>query len=229
MNTDLFNHYQSLPTSELLVITRRPDDYTPEAVATAHQVLNQRVVTPADEPPPPVDKIDVLAPLRAKVDQLRLDSTEGFRPERWLPVFLVIYAVKISWSFVNDYRIVRFAIKDGSFEILWFLPIELLPLLVLYLLYKRRAWGWILLFALSIMWLLGHVMSSYYSFKIVGISNLYTLPNTIIHTIIDVAIIACLWRQDVAALFKIQPKTKLLTVLVTCGLALGEVIFGLLS
>lgn len=222
MNTDLFNHYQSLPTSELLAITRQPDDYTPEAVATAHQILNQRVVTTADEPPPQADKIDVLAPLKAKAGQLRFHSAEGFRPEQWLPVFLIIYAFQLIWSYAVVWHEIFWFIKKGSLALVWILPTELLPAFVFYLLYKRRAWGWILVFALSILGLLSTIVNSYYSVKLFGISQGGNLPYAIVNSLINVTIIVYLWRQNVAALFGIQPKIKLRTALVTCGLVLAQ-------
>ena len=48
MQFDFYPLYKNYATLELLKITERPDDYQPEAVATAMKVLDERVVTDED-------------------------------------------------------------------------------------------------------------------------------------------------------------------------------------
>src|SRR5689334_23281989 len=48
MQFDFYPLYKNYTTLELLKITERPDDYQPEAVATAMKVLDEREVTNED-------------------------------------------------------------------------------------------------------------------------------------------------------------------------------------
>ena len=94
-----------------------------------------------------------------------------------------------------------------------------------YLLYKRKRWGWILVFAGILVGILGLPMQVYaYSTYLramevmhMGISSIAWF---LAETVLKIAFAWFLWRQDVSDLFGVGKPAKMRTLLYTSGISL---------
>lgn len=231
MNIDFYQLYKDYTNTELLKIVKRPADYQPAAVAVATQILNERQVT-AEE----IQFVDQyfhniensVKTKKEKYDALKTKATDFFEPvlhpsekiepNKWVNILLLVIAIQYAWSLFNTAkRLISFLQCDYcSFDVTFFA--ELLTLLyvplIFFLLFKRRRWGWILLFADNLFSLISRVSQSYIFFKYQSIHHGDT-TSFLLPILIKAAFVFFLWREPIANYFGIAQETKKKTALIT--------------
>jgi hypothetical protein len=153
---------------ELLKIIKQPADYLPAAIADATQILSERQVTAEEIQIVDQYFLDIDTATRAKKeekDALKskmadlfepiLRPSEELEPNKWVNLLLLVIAIQYAWSIFNIIRRLIsfsrcfFCRVDTSIVISFsadFLTLLYVPL-IFFLVFKRRRWGWILLFA----------------------------------------------------------------------------------
>jgi hypothetical protein len=241
MNFDFYQLYKDYSNTELLKIVKRPAEYQPAAVAVATQILTERqVITEeiqlVDQHFHDIDnakkakkeKIDALKGKATDFFEPVLHPRENVEPNKWVNILLFVIAIQYAWSLFGTLRrLIGFVQCDYcSLDITFFA--ELLTLLyvplIFFLLFKRRRWGWILLFADNLFSLISRVSQSYIFFKYQSIHHGDT-TSFLLPIFIKAAFVFFLWRDPIANHFGIVHETKKKTALVTTA---GTLLFILI-
>jgi hypothetical protein len=237
MTLNFYDEYKNYSNIELLKIIKRPDDYQPTAVEAAKQILQERTVS-EDE----VSEADNYYQSINKAKQLKKDKVDVYKekvtdflepvvkpgpevsPAKWVNILLVAITLQYVWSLFNTARsLISFLkCKTCRFEIITFLPFVSLVYVpvIFYLLFKKRRWGWILLFADNLFVLilqLDNLSILFQPWVPHGI-NVFSLLWPIFLRILFAFF---LWRKDITAFFGVNDKTKKQTAATATLLALG--------
>jgi hypothetical protein len=221
MEFDYYALYKDWSTLDLVRVARTPNDYAPDAVSVAKQILWERRVSPEE-----MDAAEwelAQAEMAAATGKPRISDyieriTEVFRPERsdrpegapvWFMVLLVFYGL---YYMVNMYAFIRLLFLlhrciDCVPEMrvmLWSIFFEVYVTVCFYLLLKQKKLGWTLLFIQVVIQgcqLLLKIFSAYeHNLDLSLLIPYYILPLSIYGTI---GIL--LWRPAVLAFFGIKP------------------------
>lgn len=236
MNFDFHQQYNSYSNIELLKIVKRPDDYQPAAIAVATQILNERQVSPeeiqlVDEYYHNIDnsikttseKIDALKSKAADLFEPILQPGEKVEPNKWVNILLIALSIQYAWTlyntikeFINFIQCHYCTWRLGNYVNLFMLIY--IPL-IFFLLFRRKRWGWILLFADNLFVLILMLSEAYVFFKYQSIHHgdtvLFILP-----IFVRTAFVFFLWRESIANHFAVNVGTKKNTALITTGVAL---------
>jgi hypothetical protein len=238
MNFDFYQLYKDYSNTELLKIVKRPTNHQPVAVAIATQILNERQVTTDEVQLVDQHFRDIDATEKAKkekIDDLKGKVTDFFEPvllpaekvepNKWVKILLFVIAIQYAWSlFEIAKRLTGFLQCDNcSFDITLFaefLTLLYVPL-ICFLLFKRRRWGWILLFAENFFSVISRVSQSYIFFNYQSIHHGNT-TSFLLPILIKSAFVFFLWRDSIANHFGINAETKKKTALIT---TIGSLLF----
>ena len=243
MNFDFHQQYKNYSNIELLKITGRPEDYQPAAVAVAAEILSERHVT-ADEIQivgQYFENLDESASVRKeKADALKGEATdflepflhpgEKVQPGKWVNILLAASSIQYAWSLIQTARYIiailrcDYCRKLDIIFITQILSLIYVPL-ILFLLFKRRRWGWILLFADNLFILISRICQSYIFFKYQSIHRGSTSSYLSV-MFIKAAFVVFLWREPIANYFGITTELKKRTALVTTA---GTLLFFLVT
>jgi hypothetical protein len=200
------------------------------------------------------EKLDVLKGQAADLLLPILRPGTNVSPQKWLNIFLLMIGLQFAWQLIQSLTmvcrtifLVVFAAGFGVHEPIGFENaashllnydflfnvVELLYLpLFFYLLYKKRRWGWILVFASILFGLLGVPMQaySYFIYSRAARFEFIPLPSMgwlLAQTLLKVAFAWFLWRQDISDIFRVDKSTKVRTVLYTtvCSILLFGVLW----
>ena len=229
MSFDFYREYKNYPTLELLKIMRQPGGYQPAAVEAASKVLGERQVDgeelhSLDQSLQDLDhaerqkteKIERFKAMLADFVSPILQPREKVEPARWLNILLLTICVEYAWELVNFTRKMIRVFSRSSFfwvDFVNFITIAYLPF-IFYLLFKRRRWGWILLFADNFASLILRLGESYIFFKYQPIHHGDTI-SFITPILLRVAFAFFLWRTDIVGLFGVNAMTKKKTAWIT--------------
>jgi hypothetical protein len=167
MEFDYYALYKDWPTLDLVRVARTPNDYAPDAVSVAKQILWERGVS--------LEEMDAAewelaqAEMAAAIGRPRIGDyieriTEVFRPERgdgsassppWFQLLLVCYGIYYT---VNIYSIIRYMVwlhrcidcVAAVGAIVWDICFAAYLTLCIYLLLKQKRLGWALLFVQAV-------------------------------------------------------------------------------
>jgi len=234
MNLDFYQLYKDYSNTDLLKIVKQPGDYQPAAVSIATQILHERQITP--EEILYVDQFyqDIESSKRAKKEKFDtvknkatgflepvLYPTEKIEPTKWINILLLVIAIQYAWTLFNILkRLINFLkctncpffITDFA-DILTLLYVPIIFILV----FKKKRWGWILLFADNLFALIsGSVSQSYFFFKYQSIPN-GDLTTFILPILIKLAFVFFLWRNEISNYFRVTIETKKKTALIATG------------
>ena len=241
MDFNFYEQYQTLSTAELLIIVGQQEGiYQPNAVEAAKSILDRRQVSEKDQKDAEIYFQNLAdKQIQKQQRQVRLKSSaEDFfepilrpgvelQPRKWLNLLLVAITVQYGWNF---FLTVKEAIwfwncTDCRFDFLTltsYLTLLYVPV-IFYLLYKKRRWGWILLFGDNLFCLLSEISQSYIFFKFQSIHHGST-AGFLFPVFLRTAFAYFLWRQDVAAFFSVTFKTKKETAVIATGISLVVII-----
>jgi hypothetical protein len=234
MHFDFYQQYKDYSNIDLLKIVKRPTDYQPAAVTVATQILNERQITPEeiqhveqffqDLDSSANAKKEKLAALKNKATDFFepvLHPSEKVEPNKWVNILLLVISIQYAWSVFNTIKqLIGFLqCDDCSFDVTLFA--ELLTLLyvplIFFLLFKRRLWGWILLFADNLFSLISRASQSYIFFKYQSIHHGDT-TSFLLPVLIKAAFVFFMWRDTIANHFGVTHKTKKKTaIIITAG------------
>lgn len=168
-----------------------------------------------------------------------LKPTTEVKPHKWINILLLVITLQYIWTlFINGKHLISFIgfvidCKHNGFDssnepiTYWqcvlssfditiffeFISIIYVPI-ICYLLYKRRRWGWILLFADNLFVFISLLGQSYIFFKYQQIHHGDTF-SYLIQLIVRCAFGFFLWRDVVANYFGVMNETKRKTVIIT--------------
>jgi hypothetical protein len=234
MAFDFYDEYKDYPNLELLKIIRNPNDYQPLTVAAASQILDERQV-PGEEIGSLDQSLHALAEAerykREKFARMTAKTADLFppiaqphkevEPSKWVNLFLLVIAARYAWMlFGMTKRLIRLLSRQSFdwFDYINFVPVLYVPF-IFFLIFKRRRWGWILLFADNLAALIMMLSESYIFFKY---QHLYhsSIVSFITPIMIRSAFTFFLWRNAITEYFGVSSTIKKRTALVVAGVTL---------
>lgn len=205
MHFDFYERYKDYPDTELQHITQQPDAYQPAAVDAASRILKERgvkeeIVKPATIPEEPgthlLDSFDLM---------------EETKPPKLLIFFLLLVTLEYLRSV---YSTVKLSFIEGMLESLYFVSVSLITLtfipFVFYLLLKRKAWGWILLFIGTAMDVVSRIMQTDILFTYIGLDTVQGLV-FIATTFLKLGLIIYMWQKPILVFFHVSKEAKFWT------------------
>lgn len=189
------------------------------------------------------DKINSYKEKTADFFEPVLKPTSEVKPEKWLNILLLVIGLQYLWTlYINISDLVRFVkfvvdCKSYGFDnstepvsywtcfssrfdpLVFFQIVTLIYIpIIFYLLFKRKRWGWILLFADTLFGLISLISQSYIFFKY----QQYHQGDTVsffTQIIIKGLFVFFLWRNYISDFFnvtrEIKKKTAIVTTIVT--------------
>lgn len=235
--------YKDYTNVQLLKIVNRPEDYQPKAVETAKILLEIRNVLDSEikevenfylnikqNEINKQEKINFLKKKAIELVQPIILPNEEFKPRIWLKIFLIVLALQYVWLL---YKSVSYFIVQANYNFDFFLFIQIIALLyyslILYLLFRKKKWGWILLFSDNLIVLLSSLGRIYHYVKY---QNYYeeSFIEIIIPILLRAAFLLFLFRKDISAYFKVTRKLKINTLLIVgIGTVISVIILVLLT
>jgi hypothetical protein len=231
---DFFELYKDHSTTDLLKIIKQPADYEPAVVNAATQILDQRQVS--SEELEFVDQYfqdigEAAKNKKEKIDSIKHEATEFLQPilhpsekvepRKWLNILLLFITVQYVWTLLKIIQRMFYFLKCnycsinisfwGDLFTLLYVPV------IFFLLFKRRRWGWILLFADNLFSFIAGMMGSYLFFKYQSIHHGSTI-SFILPILIRGAFVLFLWQNSIADFFGVNYETKKKTfAMITIG------------
>jgi hypothetical protein len=235
MEFDYYTLYKNWSTLDLVRVARTPNDYAPEAVVVAKNILKERRVS--------LEEMDAAewelaqAEMAAAIGKPRISDyierfTEVFRPERgqasetgpgWYTALLVLYGV---YYIFNIYSVTKYlvylhrcvACKPDMAGVWWNLGLAIFITVCFYFVLKQRSLGWAMLLIQTIV--LGCMkVSLLFSFYEHHVFFSSLLPFYVLPVLLYAAVGFFLRRPAVIAFFGINGLIKDRALLI--GVAVG--------
>lgn len=233
MNFDFYQEYKEYSNIDLLKILKQPTDFQPAAVAVARQILTERVVT--NEEMQFVDEYfkdnHYTAKLKGENAELLnskvadflepvLHPSEKVEPDKWVNILLLAIGIQYAWTLINAVKklVIVFECKYCHFDFGFtgqVLTLIYVPF-IFFLLFKRRRWGWILLFADNLFSLILMLSESYPFFKYQNIHRGDT-TSFLLPILIKGTFIFFLWREPITDHFRVTYEEKRKTAKIVTG------------
>ena len=174
---DFLRHYAGLSNIELLKILEEKEKYQPAAIETAQQILSERnysndeAIAARSELSFLVNKkIERQEKINKRINNINevIDENFGIKektPKKLLNLFcfaLFLFNLISGFFSIKDFTYLFTSRTTGYiFGVLAYL----LPLLIIYLLYKRNNWGWVLIVAINMILALQTIHSIFIFYK----------------------------------------------------------------
>lgn len=240
MNFDFDTLYKTYSNKQLLKILKQPEDYQPEAVASAERILHERDIAEEEiqlleqellDRPSNLhlagngyivkdDEGDILAPILNQNVQVKM-------PDR-VKVFLALITAQYVWMLYTTLMVIVSYLQCkycGADLLLFFQVFTILYVpVIFFLVYKRHQWGWILLFADNLFIFFSRCLNLYmvYNFQHVDDASVSGLLTPVL---IKLIFLLFLWQGVLVNYFGITNETKMKTVLTTALAALVFFVF----
>ena len=236
MKLNFHDIFQQYSTAKLLAILQQPEQYQPEAVAAADNILQERIISPEDRqeaeslinspataPSPLAGKLHALGEKTGSLLDPLLHPQEAVPAQKWLNILLLLMALQYGWVIYRAVQSLRYwwEVDGESVDVsLLFTVLNLayIPLLF-YGLLKKRRWGWILLYADNIFTLTGQVYQLQILLRFPDDYEANT-SQLLLLMLIRAAFILFLGRIRIRNLFRISVRTRLSTALLSVLAAL---------
>jgi hypothetical protein len=225
---DFLKHYTGLSNIELLKILEEKEKYQPAAIEIAQQILSERnysndeITTAKAEINFVVDKkIVQQEKIKKKIHLINefIDEHFGIKekaPRKLLNLFcfaLFLYNLISGFFSIKDFT--YFFISKASGYIVGIL-VYLLPLLIIYLLYKRNNWGWALIVAINMILALQTIHSFFIFYKY---RDLFLAPSSPYRLLVNlsfyIAVIIFLNSKKIRDQFTITRDGRITTFIIT--------------
>jgi hypothetical protein len=215
MDTNFHDLYKGYSTADLLKIKMSPESYQDAAVMEATEILNSREITQED-----IDSAEVYfreKEIASQKQQVFMNMFKNIRHDRekWVNIILAVAVFQYLRLLYIDIKMIDIILQSNDYQykmvgMLSFIDLLYLPF-VFYIFYKRMPLGWIMFFGIKLFTKAPSLLFYYreYVNGQGGDPNLYFL----LMTLLDIAALIILWRQDIRTIFKVNDKTKWLTVL----------------
>jgi hypothetical protein len=216
---------------ELLKMLRAEHKYQPDAINAAKALLEEREVSRED-----ITAVDhYFLDLETRQNEKRKKQADRkhsvlsiFSPlvqpgekvdlQTWLRLLLLFLSIQYAVSFYQTIKsFIQFLdcadCKAGFVTLLSFLSLGYVPV-IFYLLWKKRPWGWILLFADTLFAFISKISFIYPFFKYRDIHHGDTTL-FLLSILINAAFSYFLWTTNISSFFSVRPKTRRQTVIIT--------------
>lgn len=237
-----------LTSVQLLEIVRNGGEYDPQAVSAATLILGGRDVRPEE-----YDAAEKLFHAQRR-QVLNQEQVDGYKEkvaglvstittgegksveERWITYFLVLLFIDYAWICASGVKhVIRLFNYPGGhldiFAILDGLSLVYLPVFF-FLVYKRRKWGWVLVFVqafclfLNDFWVAYEMLSLWFRTPADGYFHFAFPTSDIVSLLISGTFTFFLYRQSVADKFGVTKELKVRTTWVAAGIVLLEMVAG---
>lgn len=237
MNFDFYEQFREYPNVELLKIIAQPGNYQPQAVEAAGRILQERNVTVEETE----EAAQYFGEVQAKEEKMMaykekakdflqpvIQPEATIQPGKWLNILLLLVLLDYLWVLYDAVRDLVLFLRcescefDPVFFLLSLLGILYIPF-IFFLLWKRKRWGWILLFADGGIAVVSRLSSMLLLFKYNSIYGV-SITTTIITILIRTGFLIFLWRKEIADYFSVSGKVKqrvLIFLVVISTIALG--------
>jgi predicted RND superfamily exporter protein len=242
MGFNFVDRYKDYSNTELLNIVNQPNAFQPEAVIAAKKILTERSVSDMEiedankfiddlkhKEQIKQDKIDFLKNTTIDFFEPIIKPQDELKPNKWLNIFLTIVTLQYVYTlYITGSRLIRYLFctycEFDYIFLLDFAVIIYIPIIFL-LLFKRKRWGWILLFADNLFTVILQISQSYIFFKYQNIHHGNTI--SFIEPIILRGFFAFfLWKKTIADYFGIEKEVKRKTAIITVLIALSFIVLG---
>src|SRR5579862_4140997 len=176
MNINFKETYKTLSNAELLNIVNQPNDYQPEAVNAADELLKSRTITDADIAEGErivadikgywIDEKELLNNVSVKIENLVepiVKPETTFIIKKWIDLLIIILIFLDIWNVVD--LVIRWRRLSGINHIEQFRIYEMIEpaylLATIAGIYKRKKWGWMLLMIFFVLQTLGFAIGIY--------------------------------------------------------------------
>lgn len=242
MDFNFYDQYKNYPSIDLLKIVRSPDSYQPQAIEAATQVLKEREVTAEEialadgyilDIKRKQEKIEAYKEKAKDFLQPILQPGPHVKPAKWLNILLILVAL--------DYCLVIYQTIRRAVSFLWcdyctfdplFFSFSLLGIIyvpfIFYLLFKRKRWGWILLFVDNGITAIGRLSQMYMYFEYRDIHG-GDIATYLFFILIKVGFLIFLWRNEITAYFDVPDQTKQRTLIFLAVIAALALLFHLIN
>lgn len=243
MENDFFDRYSGYSNIELLRIIEQSVNYQPKAVETARQILNTRNITDEEK----AFVINELKQIREK-EAVKKEKVDGFmrlvtglvepliNPQKKLDYSKWFYILCICMTLqyiVVVYKAVKYfaefwsygSYTFGAYETLEIVHLVYIPFLI-YLLLKRKKWGWILTFFNSIFINISSIAGLFIFFKYIDFYN-DDLVNFLFPVVYYSFMIYNLLKPEVKELFAID--SILQRKIIVYSTLISVITFGIFS
>jgi hypothetical protein len=233
--------YKDYSNVSLLLITLQPEKYQSEALNAAKEILASRIVTETQHAEAEMilqseiqkkqqilNNQNVLKEKVLDLFQPILKPTKEFVPEKWLRLFLLIIILQYIYTSVfmciGLVNILNCESCELGFGLLYRLPSLIFIPFVIYLLWKRKRWGWILLLGNSFFIALSVIPDAISFIAYARISSDYNFTFLIWRVFLYCGLSFLLWKESIALLFNVSKRTKKQTAIVV--LLLFVILYG---
>lgn len=233
---DFKETYKDYTNVALLQIILQPERYQPEAVSAANLLLESRTVTEEER-----QKAAYLLQESASASAQKKQQQEAFKhkaidilepllrpgsevnPQKWLNILLITLILQYLWSIYNASQTILYFVSNDPeslpWELLHYFDLIWTPVII-YLIYRRKKWGWILLFGDSLF----VVISSIYQTSAL-VAYLRSNPDGeflsfFLTLFLHAAFCFFLWRKDIADHFSVKDRLKKKTGIIVAVLSL---------
>jgi len=239
MSFNFYERYREYSTPDLKKILAQAGNYQPAAVEAVTAILKEREQlsesTNEDDPVPEaageVDGDTQAVSHQHWTEKIALllkpvlQPVENIQPNRWLNILLLLLTLRLIWLAYGFFKLLYLLIgcEDCAMDRYFWMAILNAPFIgvVLYLMLKQRALGWMLLCSECVFLITTGLSAVYYYLKKADLLEaglwelMFFLP-----MIVRVLVVIYLWRPDVAGIFGITEQRKKKVVMITAGLTL---------
>ncbi|HET7002213.1 MAG TPA: hypothetical protein VFI33_12915 [Puia sp.] len=237
MELNFYDQFKEYSNTDLLKIVVRPQEYQSEALVAASEILKGRQVSEEDirTAEEYFDKRDEQVRLKKAKTEAAKNQVADFlepiiqpgpkvEPGKWINLFLVFIALEYLRAIFVKIRYIihtiQFLTRENRngfervsrdsyiffsifFEIAYIIYIPVL----FYLLYKKRRWGWMLLFADQLISFLLSIGNSYYFFKYQSVMTTQA-ASWLFWIFLRGVFVYFLWQDKVSSYFNVPRQIK---------------------
>jgi hypothetical protein len=229
---DFLRHFSGLSNIELLKILEEREKYQPAAIEMAQQILSERNYSNDEMSTAKAEvnfivnkKIERQEKINKRINNINevIDENFGIKektPKKLLNLFcfaLFLFNLIDGFFSINDFT---YLFASRTIGYIFGVLVYLLPLLIIYLLYKRNNWGWILLVAVYAISAILNIQTLYESFTpqndLFGLFYVRVNPYFVaLALFFDACVIWFLNKKNILQQFSIAKDTRILTFAVS--------------
>ncbi|MBJ2173069.1 hypothetical protein JBL43_02390 [Aureibaculum sp. A20] len=214
MKEDYSKYLSTLTNQELIEITLDPDIYEIESVKKAHEIIIERNISKEEinyatlhynkAQDKQIDSPNYISSFQQKaIDFFKpiFSNGEDITPEKWVNSFLFLVGIQVVWILIEIITALN-SYLDFVTLIYYGLGLTYLSVIV-FLLYKKKKWGWILLFSNHLISGVASVISILLFITFYEYADQSDMGEFLIGLIINVVFITFLIKREIYSYFSI--------------------------
>ena len=214
MKEDYSKYLRTLTNQELIEITLDSDIYEIESIKKAHEIISERNISKEDinyatlhfikAQDKQTDQANYISSFQKKaIDFFKpiFSHDEDITPKKWVNSFLFLVGIQVVWGFIVILTSLN-AYLDSVTIIYYGLVLSYLVVIV-FLLYKKKKWGWILLFSNYLISGVTSVISILVFIKFSEYADQSEMGEFLIGIIVNAVFITFLIKSEIYSYFSI--------------------------